>query len=398
MSNNKEEFYMCATKSIHGDFVGLWEIIAKQFIFVKLTFDTKPNKEEIKKLIDNKYKNKSLINMNPFHEDNYVILLETDNVMIITNKKYEYGRNFVVQDSIQPNRYFIGFCFKYGYISENITGLIVYFDENGMTTAGNIKILRKIVVNFDYRNGIINESSSFLCNQTLLFCQMHRDTQTLFLFANKLSWEDIVEYSVANHDTKLKVRLSLNSSGVKLISSIFIFLQNKNESYHLINLSSLRVKINNTNLKSSYDIKSNYLIMDCYNTTNLDDFINDYNITTNFFEQTEYSDGYPSHCPICKQLCMVATYNSNLVMGLGNAFCSKCLIRYSESNKCWVCCKIKSVIDNYSTNMCQNKLDNNYSCNLSHSDIMTLKVSSTVNKSLKYPYKENATVKMCDIV
>ena len=334
---------------------------------------------------------------------------------------------FVIPDLFDSNRYFVGFQFRSGTLEYTISGMIIYFDSNGIaskcdkdyTKTSEINILDKAVCTYDTRNGIIDENNSYLYNQTLMFTQVGRDTNTLSIRITRLSWTDKILEQSDWFDTQIKT--STNLSKNKNLHTIYnprfcyIIMYNPAKLYGMIDLGSLKlvknhvIKHSNNNYfhhptststpTPTQTIGLDYLTINYYLVNNLDNLDNYNEFEKIFDKQEKYSDEYPELCPRCNKLTTQATYyypNSEpycqSFMELGKAFCSDCLIRYSWTEKSWVCCNLTH--DN-TGNLCSNILDsnkNNYLCELYHSTTNTPKTKLCFGPDIKYPYKKNIYV------
>ena len=377
----QKELKIYTDKNLHigGDFDSLWYQIAIKFNFIKIIYK---NNELKKDKINVKYK----------------IISDEQNEIIQCNYEWIHGQTIVIHDILNTNRYFIGFFFEGGYTEQKIAGMIVYFDNLGNMIDSYTKIFRNTVCSFDYRNGIINTSSSTLYNQCLIFGQVHRDTHTLLLNINLLDYNDNI--------------ISKSCSLVDIYSNKYDFMENNCNKYPrfyyikgfdvksnkkndmnsffdiLIDLGSLKL-LNNDN-KSSFEFTNNLLNLNYYIISDdIVKFVSDFNKNSEI-----YSDGYPDNCIRCNRLTKNAIYNdNNTSMGLGNSFCDSCEIRYSKSNNCWECCKIEKSNIIYNL-ICSSKLsyENNYICNNFHLDNTKLVINYIKSINPKYPNKENVNV------
>lgn len=414
-----------------GDYFSLWEQLAKKFTFIRYNFndfDSKISDEDIIKQTNQKFKKSihycstSDTNIEP----NFKIIWKSSNEYVLINKKWELGATFVIPDYSTPYRYFIGFEFKSGYISHKIAGMIIYFDSDGNLLNSKTKIMSRSLVNdYDIRNGCISHDKSAFYKQTLIFTQSHRDTGKLLIFVNLLDFDDNIEANSFYYTQQITTSSIWNN--YRVIDKIheyprFFHLTgyldnlntgtdkdtvNKIKTNILIDLGSLKLLKDHVKElvqtdKSVYKFdQSEYLKFDYYISTNINNDnnvndIEDFFQKANYYEQEEYSDGYPEKCVICNKKTFIATYcYKNLLMGLGNSFCLGCEIRYSKSDKVWKCCKCckyyynynnsekEKSSDNVSIHLCSNILSNTngYQCvNTKHQDGLKLSISG-INKS-----------------
>jgi hypothetical protein len=226
MSGEKNLFEICTYDKSSGEFCGLWKIISDKFTFNKILLnETNKTNEETNDTNNenvNKKNNVSIFNScrsfnyfkysEPFNDEitcktsesnisNEIVIYQNSEYKIIANKYWEYGDIFAVQDRSQSNRYFIGFTYGLRYTDYNICGMIVYFDSTG--AIGEKNILNDVVCTYDARNGLIDTSKTLFYKQSLLFCQVHRDTKQLTLFVNLLNHYDNLQHkSTKNTDIK----------------------------------------------------------------------------------------------------------------------------------------------------------------------------------------------------
>ena len=195
LSEIKSEIYTNNTNNTNNFFL-IWHKIASSFTFIKK-----------QKIIDN-----DLLSELPYYkEDNYYfekqrikyknvsenekVIYSDDNEIITTTDKNMYGiynSIYAIRDcGKQSNRFFIGVNISSNETTySEVLGLIIYFNKDGYVF--NRKILNKHVFTYDFRNSIY---STFLCNQSLVFTQSHRDTQKLLIGLNLLSFDDLITHT-----------------------------------------------------------------------------------------------------------------------------------------------------------------------------------------------------------
>lgn len=437
MTGKKNLFEIRTYDKSSREFDGLWKIISEKFIFNKILLNnTNKTNEKINEINNENMDKKNDVSIfNSYNSFNYfkysksfndeitcktsesnisneIVIYQNNEYKIIANKYWEYGDIFAVQDRSQSNRYFIGFTYGLRYTDYNICGIIVYFDSTG--AIGEKNILNNVVCTYDARNGIIDTSKTLFYKQSLIFYQVHRDTQELTLFVNLLNHQDNLQYKSTEY-THIKTNyLHKTKYDYPRFFHITEVLEQKNwiatkTTNVLIDLGSLKFVENYEKNISMFNFKTelkhdNYLLLDYYkidSETEIDKFIS--KIIKTDVEETSF-EGYPLKCAKCLNLTKTAIYrHNNTIMGLGNSFCAHCDMRYSESENSWICCKLTNKIDdnkdNFRTNICSCKLEplTDYICNEQqvHSKKYSLQINYT-EKKYKYPFKDviNVTPKL----
>lgn len=378
ISNNNQLF--------RNDFYGLWICIANTFVFDKIC----TNENVSSRILD----------------PNHITIYNSDDYYIVMNKSFRFFSDvFVVPDRIQSNRYFIGFNYKVmNYTDCNICGLIIYFDSDGNMAYKSI--LHKVICNYDCRDGLINTLNSTFYNQTLLFFQVYRDSKQLNLFVNLLDWEDHLLCSKSIHNTNIIVGYTSLTESIekKQLHPRFYFIKTDLNNYISIDLGSLKLVkktiVNKTFSKLMYNLNSDECIQLDYSNLNSLDNINNFLLENDkIVDGVEYSDIYPTLCIKCNQLTKQAEYGyENSILNLGNSYCINCQIRYSFTEKCWVCCGFINYLNHNSNSdifNCSSKLNslNNYVCanELNHIPKTNFKICYKSN-SWKYPFKEQIKI------
>ena len=418
-------------KILNNDFYSLWKVMAEKFKFYKIKINDNYNQKEFidsdyikfiiknkqQKHIDFKYSNSIVHNNDNKEISIFDILYQNNEYVIVTEKNWNLGSVFLVPDKSQSNRYFIGFTYNDSSTNYNLCGIIIYFDSDGNLIQQNI--LDRVVCNYDCRNGKILETNTILYNQTLLFYQIHRDTHTLNLFVNLLDYNDNLLVPQTFYDTQMYTN-NYDLNNLNNLNYRFFYIKKVNDqltqlgentpdrySHVFIDLCSLKLLKNHK--KERYDFEgkllfksnpANYLSIDYY-TSNYSNNPNGFLEKSYKFEKEEYSDGYITYCVKCNGLTSEGIYNyKNITMGFGNSFCTKCQIRYSQSEKSWVCCKLTKEIDNINKRtdtccLCFSRLEtiNNYECDKCHlhSNKYNLKVIKT-KTHYKLPFKETINI------
>lgn len=369
----KKQHNILTKKNNTENFFPLWKKIAQQIIF-KLYFNDTYNKNI----------NETVILKNNLNEhviyDNYKLKIK---IVMYCPREFTniFHKIYVVNDSMQSNRYFIGFIIDSVLYcpSYSIMGFFVYFNSNGMAL---VKILDKILCDFFPEDSIIDEKLTFLYNQTLIFFQEHKDTSMIKIHLNLFSYDDTLLYQASNDIDIYSFNLSKNINN-KYIR--FIYIKQTDNMCTLLDLGSLKFD----KMKKYYIYEHDILTINSYNfdEKNIEDNISLLMASS----EEEYSDGYPNNCIKCGKTTKNAIYiNDIYTYGLGSSYCNTCEIRFSKTDNKWICCKI--TLDN---NICSKHLDNNFYCLHDHSDVLKLVTSDIHNKSYKYPFKEhiNVTIK-----
>lgn len=399
MSEKKYLFEIPVIVSSSIECCGLWNVISSKFSFNKINFNKTSDTDDANgiNIYNSQYSYTPKNNIS-----NEIIIYQNNECKIVSNKYWEYGYMFAVQDGSQSNRYFIGFTYSGNVYIDNICGMIVYFDSTGKI--GEKTIIDRIVCKYDLSNGRINTSRAIFYKQCLLFYQVHKDTCELILFVNLLSNVDRLCYKSHEH-TRIKtnwILLDKTKHENQRFLHVTEVLEEKNWSpvkttNVLIDLDSLKFVENYISLSSNFKSNSkSYLLMDYYKIDLAADIdkcmveITKVNIDDSSF------DGYPIKCAKCLSLTKTAMYKTNhILMGLGDSFCIDCNIRYSKSENSWICCKLSNKVDSceniFSTNICSCKLEpgENYVCKEQHNHSVkfNLKINCT-DKTYRYPYKD----------
>lgn len=285
---------------------------------------------------------------------------------IVLKNKFSFNDAFAVRDEVNPNRYFVGFTTFTATYNTNmfIVGMIIYFDKGILK---NKNIITRLLSSVDCRNG---EIVTVLYNQTLIFKQIHRDTNVLLLNLALLSYDDTL---IAKHRYYFD-KIKSGDNQREIINKRFLSINN-----HLFDLSSTRLEKSTETPYFTKNIEINKLIINSYEITDNENIIiedNDY-----------YNDGYPSNCIICNGVTSIASYECEYITKLGKAYCINCQIRYSITDQRWVCCKLTEP-NNY---MCGNTITKNSFCKKDHSTT-SIYVQYYEDQILKFPYKQSVVI------
>lgn len=324
----KREYKINTRAYVNNDFINLWYCIASQFKFIKLTFKKKYTEQEINFIITNH-------NLTEFTKYEIIWKNDIENIILLINKSYDFGKIFVVVDSCNSNRYFIGFSYNGINNIEYVSGLFLYFSNQSNTvetislqqSMNNMVISSSIFAAYNKSNMQINSKNSSLYNQTLLFVQVDPENNNLTFTINYLNYYDEIQYQslnfLTNYQTDIKIFNSLKHS----IYPRFFYFEDTYKYGCFIDLGSL-----------SLIPKSNNLKLITYTTKEPVDFIK----LSGKFEIEYYGDDYPSYCTKCNMKTMIANvhHQTNKLINLGRSYCFNCLMRYSIKSKCWLCCKL----------------------------------------------------------
>lgn len=305
---------------------------------------------------------------------------------------------YAVKDQQQHNRFFIGFDSLICNTDYNITGIIVYFDLDGISQIK--QVLNRVVYNYDIRNGLPN---IYLYNQSLIFTVRHRDTCNLILGITLLDYDDFV-INVGHFYTDITMSRNKNSYS----KPRFMFIKDLSNNIHVFDLGSLKMAdiIVNTNGNGTitngnnnfYSLffsantgskKQKSLVLNHYSCTcenELSSLISDIIINS---EPEYYGDRYKDNCIMCDRLTYVAECTEKEEfgfshLGLGHSYCDECKVRYSKTDKKWQCCKLDA-----NAHFCSGEVWQNQPCMKEHSVTMTTKIVRTFEKFAKYPYKQS---------
>jgi len=263
---------------------------------------------------------------------------------------------FCVGDPNDKNRFFVGINMCMSIFSYGLTGLFIYFNNENIS---DMIIVSEILKEYDSRNNIITAKETFLYNQSLVFLEKHRDLNN---FRITICCFDYYDKLSAKHTDITDI-----SGKYRLYNKWLIF-----NDTDIIDLSSVHVESN----RLKYNM---YKII-----SDMEAFLK----IASVFNEIEYCDYYPKNCIKCNELTCITTFYNKInecasqIINMGNSYCHNCAIRYSLSNKSWVCCKL--IEDD---KFCFKKVDTNYNCTLSHNNRKLAYIMK--NYSGKKPYKND---------
>lgn len=329
-------------------FTGLWNTIARQQHFLKLTIPSSASlHQEIHRHIHQRDGSISPYSSHVF--ESYHILYQKGNTVLVTNSPTtSLGTFFAVEDADCPHRYFIAFAFSVGAMTESITGLIAYFNEEGHCYSDQTIVCQRVLTTYDMRNGLLRENQVFFYHQSLVFTQVHRDTRKLLLYVNYVPYDtDLIEDHTSYYTS---YNLPLNHEyAIALHARRFLFIPLL-DSTLLFDLGTLERKqeiaMNDGGRSGGAGdaTPTRYFILQSYLTSApIAEFLS----IGSLFPEKEYSDGYPLSCIQCYRPTVAASYSYkrlpyvSLHSGLGSSYCPDCRIRYSDSHHQWQCAEIR---------------------------------------------------------
>jgi hypothetical protein len=341
-------------------FIALWKNIANQHRFLRLTLPTdSPTQTDIRRAVKQQMGEMSPYSSDPYED--YLVVYHEGHTMLVTHRRFHsVGTFFAVPDSESPYRFFIGFAFVVGPMTESIAGLFVYFSEEGQ----KIEIGENVLFTYDIRNGYIRGKDGHLYRQSLFFTQSHRDTARMILYVHHVDYETdrINGHTMVYTDYMVR---EVHHRGRFLYFSHLTL-----PKYRVIDLGTLSLKEEDNqqerergrNRERGRERKmtfSTYVV----EAPSLDPFLD---IATSFPER-QYSDGYPLTCIRCHEPTHAANYGYKssplecYEMGLGNSYCPSCHIRYSLSRGTWLCTRV-----GHRGQMCESSITNTLDCPVGH--------------------------------
>lgn len=373
-------------------FAGLWNSIANRHHFLRLTLSEPITEDVVRQAITHRDGSISPYSLRVF--DKYEIIYEKKGTVIITNPSSS-GRFFVVEDSDSPHRYFVGFAFMVGPMTESITGLFVYFSEKGHCYSDRTIICQRVLATYDTRNGILSNKSIFLYHHTLFFTQVHCSTYKLMIYICHIPYlSEEVDYHTSYY-TDL-ILPSCESRNEIILYHRFLMIPLIENKTYFIDMGSLAIYeerhlYHETVDSVEYQIHYYFTIRGyrLFQKEQLHSFLE----VASLFPEKEYSDGYPLACIKCHQKTVAATYTFKLAngpitnMGLGSSYCPECRIRFSQSKGNWMCAEVR--VDGI---ICDGFFHAEWECQMSHlhAEDQTL-LTMYDPPILKYPYRN----KMC---
>lgn len=258
-------------------------------------------------------------------------------VRLLMKPAFEYGECFAVRDGRVPNRYFVGFVVTdstYGCVM----GLMLYFD---MSTGrvGAQKVCNCVLARSEMR---VDHRNTWLVDQTLVFGFRHQATSRLVLTVNLLSYEDTV---IAQDETR-ELDILLRARPERLdrdATGRFLHVRNQEDEQVLLDLGTL----------DSAEQEMRYHILPP-----------DAPLETVEPVAVRFGDGYPLTCARCQQETASASFVEGYgSMFLGLSYCPDCGIRFSRTDRQWLCCR---VVRRSGVTICHAKLEGNEECAQTH--------------------------------
>lgn len=397
MNHLREEHRVQLNRRTPRDsFTGLWEQIARHHHFLKLRFpfsDRSPTKEEITDALSHQDGAASPYSSRVIED--YHVIYDRKGVILLTNTTSmpALGTFFATEDTHTAHRYFIGFAFRVGPLTESITGLIAYFDERGYCHSDRTILCSCVLATYDQRNGLIRGSNTVLYNQTLLFTQAHRDSRKLMLYLSYLPYKtEIIEDHVYYYTN---IELPYEALFRETIHTVqrFLCVPKKDRSTLLLDMGSLFITEYTHQYNDIIQQTQRQMVFDTYTLTESTDTLSFLEVA-HLFPEKEYSDGYPLFCIRCHEKVVAATYTAKTApmtatfCGLGSGYCSTCRIRFSASKDAWVCAEIR--LDG---SICQGYLHEYGECHTGHLHSVDQTLVTLVETPLlKYPFRQKIQV------
>ncbi len=363
-----------------NDFFGFYSKIVSSTKFKRL-----PNSDVENYLIENKLEKANII----YQNNTMTIIYSNPTLDTFTNCMY------MISDPNDVHRYFWGIMDTGAYTSVKIFGQFVYFNLDGNVT--QLIVIPTQVLNYDWRNGRIDKSNTFLYNQSLVFIQSHRDTRKYMITICCFNYYDGYLGAYTEH-TEIKSKYFSFDRYIRQYNRFLIIQDDETNICYAIDLGSTSVEkklepnitVFRTNFKP--DLMLTYKMYKLENIDNIENIQSQLS-TLNSNPEKKYSDDYIGNCIKCSNLTSSAVfYEGNMSLGLGKSYCHDCGIRYSLSDSKWVCAKLApKTQSNMYTRFCCNELtqDSNYICGLNHDDSELEFKYSFVEKK---PYKKDGSV------
>ncbi len=361
MDFHHEDYQMTLpTRWIQMDsFIALWKNIANQHTFLRLTLPTEnPTQADIRRAVKQRMGEMSPYSSDPYED--YLVVYHEGHTMLVTHRRFHsVGTFFAVPDSESPHRFFIGFAFAVGPMTESVAGLFVYFSEEGQ----RLEVCDHVLFTYDIRNGCLRGKDGHLYRQSLFFTQSHRDTARMILYVHH------VDYETDRIDGHTMVYTDYMARVVHHRERFLYFSHMSQPKYRLIDLGSLAIKeadLPHEQGREREKGRERRMTFSMYvvEAPSLDLFLD---VATSFPDR-QYSDGYPLTCIRCHEPTHAANYGYKssplecYEMGLGNSYCPSCHIRYSLSKRTWLCTRVGA-----RGQMCESPLTNTLGCPVGHS-------------------------------
>ena len=321
----------------------------------------------VDKLKFKKYKDISDDDKSKFGQNEQIIYTES-NCIITCDNICNLSKVYAVVDMLNHNRFLIVISYQDEETSTSYSnGIIIYFDDNNVIKSKNI--LRYIISSYDSRNGIISKENTFFRNQFVMFIIVHRDNCKTILNVTELDYDDQNKFNCTIY-TELKtdyLNMYKHKYKHKLYFNRFITLFDT----CCIDISSFKID------KEHDTITFDKIQFESVDANTFESYLSTFNENT---YDSNFGDGYPLNCVQCGKITSRITSCSGYTfMCMGSGFCENCLIRYSQSEKKWKCCKKKD--DNY----CCENIDKDTLCKNDHDDCI---YEFNTIKSFKFPFKK----------
>ncbi len=302
-----------------------------------------------------------------FKNDTYMITYTGDLFRALVSHAY------AVPDPVDEHRVLI--CIGMSdYGNMDLAGVFVYFDgPHG--NARSRKIINCSLGTFDVRNG---RPRTFLYNQTVLTVVIHRDTRS-YLF--HVSCFDYHDHFVGGAQYYTGIQAASHHVPFESFEHRLLLLPGS-ENNHLFDLGS----VENIEDKTCYSL---YKLNGSVGVQEVVDQIK------HQIPQKPYGDEYIDGCVRCGSRAVSGLYAYNVSsctwssQGLGRSYCHPCGIRWSLSDRVWMCCKKKR--DSMQLCFATVSADTNYTCGLEHDTPDSLVFHTTATELTK-PYKQTGTL------
>lgn len=313
--------------------------------------------KEVEKSTDTSCLIQSIVNnihcelVNNDNNNNNVVYQDDYKQIVLTKQCNAVNRIIVIKDYKYDNKFLVLFNVYSGYTTMQVYGFFVFFNKG--------KVAKKMYINnmitsYDHRDVNMSHENMFLYDDHFLFVYDHRDTKRFignFVLFNTLNLYDYASMKIYN-------RYYFSFGGDIIVTNNSHVVIKDKDVYRVIDLY--------------FD--------DGFSVGEYDDYTKAPVINKDI---TEF-DGYPMKCVRCDKVGSIASaYYGISTIGLGNCFCTECMIRYSKSDRRWYCCQ------SINHGPCFNVLnDNNYQCDKIHDTNYKLEF----NKTYVPPYLEKGSV------
>ncbi len=255
---------------------------------------------------------------------------------------------YVVADPNDAHRYFVALPMSGDfYTDKQLHGIFLYFNLNDGNTS-KVVILSKVCLRYDARNGSYNENNTFLFNQCLIFVGSHRDTRQYHIDISCFDYHDgYIASTIDRANIHAYWWCSMDDRNYIYQQDRWLILKEDNAEGNvwLLDMASLCVE-KNVIVPNKYT-PDRCMKYDIYKLKR-DDCVDEFIQKNNTKPTQPYGEEYCTHCIKCGQITAIACYyEDNMTMGLGRSYCHDCNIRYSLSEKRWICAKLQVRTDTH---------------------------------------------------